>query len=440
MIDMTYEDAYKYIKKAEGAGIVPGLSTIKELLSRLGDPQDSVNVIHIAGTNGKGSIFAFLEYILRAAGYRVGRYISPTIFTYLERFQINSRYMTEEEFAEIMEAVGGAASGMEADGLNYPTAFELETAMAFLYFKKKKVDFLLLETGMGGRLDATNVVKKPLCTVLASISMDHMKFLGNDLSGILREKMGIMRPGVPCVAYQLQETLRPAYLEECERLAAPADMCDFSRIRITAIEKDYTEYIYDDKCYRIALNGLYQVYNSVVAIEVARCLNRYSGCSITDEQIKKGLAAARWKGRFERVGSDPDIYIDGAHNVGGWQSLAQNVREYFKDKRLIYVCGVFKDKEYEKMLDIMAPYSDTLIAVTPPNEKRALPKEALAQAAEKHFQNVYTAKTATEAVKRAVDLSRTDFVDGKTGIRDREKTVVLAFGSLSFIGELSIGR
>ena len=135
---MTYEDAYKYIKKAEGAGIVPGLSTIKELLSRLGDPQDSVNVIHIAGTNGKGSIFAFLEYILRAAGYRVGRYISPTIFTYLERFQINSRYMTEEEFAEIMEAVGGAASGMEADGLNYPTAFELETAMAFLYFKKKK--------------------------------------------------------------------------------------------------------------------------------------------------------------------------------------------------------------------------------------------------------------------------------------------------------------
>lgn len=305
MIDMTYEDAYKYIKKAEGAGIVPGLSTIKELLSRLGDPQDSVNVIHIAGTNGKGSIFAFLEYILRAAGYRVGRYISPTIFTYLERFQINSRYMTEEEFAEIMEAVGGAASGMEADGLNYPTAFELETAMAFLYFEKKKVDFLLLETGMGGRLDATNVVKKPLCTVLASISMDHMKFLGNDLSGILREKMGIMRPGVPCVAYQLQETLRPAYLEECERLAAPAYMCDFSRIRITAIEKDYTEYIYDDKCYKIALNGLYQVYNSVVAIEVARCLNRYSGCSITDEQIKKGLAAARWKGRFEQVGSDP---------------------------------------------------------------------------------------------------------------------------------------
>ena len=127
-------------------------------------------------------------------------------------------------------------------------------------------------------------------------------------------------------------------------------MCDFSRIRITAIEKDYTEYIYDDKCYKIALNGLYQVYNSVVAIEVARCLNRYSGCSITDEQIKKGLAAARWKGRFEQVGSDPDIYIDGAHNVGGWQSLAQNVREYFKDKRLIYVCGVFKDKEYEKMI------------------------------------------------------------------------------------------
>lgn len=440
MIDMTYEDAYKYIKKAEGSGIVPGLSTIKELLSRLGDPQDSVNVIHIAGTNGKGSIFAFLEYILRAAGYRVGRYISPTIFTYLERFQINSRYMTEEEFAEIMEAVGGAASGMEADGLNYPTAFELETAMAFLYFKKKKVDFLLLETGMGGRLDATNVVKKPLCTVLASISMDHMKFLGNDLSGILREKMGIMRPGVPCVAYQLQEPLRPAYLEECERLAAPADMCDFSRIRITAIEKDYTEYIYDGKCYKIALNGLYQVYNSVVAIEVARCLNRYSGCSITDEQIKKGLAAARWKGRFEQVGSDPDIYIDGAHNVGGWQSLAQNVREYFKDKRLIYVCGVFKDKEYEKMLDIMAPYSDTLIAVTPPNEKRALPKEALAQAAEKHFQSVYTAETATEAVKRAVDLSRTDFVDGETGIQSREKTVVLAFGSLSFIGELSTDR
>lgn len=430
---MTFEEAYKYIKKAEGAGIVPGLSNIKELLARIGNPQDSLDVIHIAGTNGKGSIFAFLEYILRAAGYRVGRYISPTIFTYLERFQINSEYMTEAEFAEIMETVGAAAEGMEADGGSYPTAFELETAMAFLYFMRKKVDFLLLETGMGGRLDATNVVKKPLCTVLASISMDHMKFLGDNLSSILREKMGIFRPGVPCVAYELDDDLRQEYLDRCSELKAPAVICEFANVKDTVMVGSLeTEYTYKGKEYKIALKGIYQVYNSIVAIEVAESLNKYHGYHITDEEIREGLAAACWKGRFEQVGNDPVFYIDGAHNVGGWQSLAQNVREYFSGRNIIYICGVFKDKEYMKMLDIMAPYSDTLIAVTPPNEKRALPKEELAQAAKEYFSNVYIAGSIQEAARQAVELS-----GGINAGKKNDGTVILAFGSLSFIGELS---
>lgn len=435
---MTFEEAYKYIKKAEGAGIVPGLSNIKELLARIDDPQDSVNVIHIAGTNGKGSIFAFLEYILREAGYRVGRYISPTIFTYLERFQINSEYMTEEEFAEIMETVGAAAEGMEADGLSYPTAFELETAMAFLYFKKKKVDFLLLETGMGGRLDATNVVKKPLCTVLASISMDHMKFLGDNLSSILREKMGIFRPGVPCVAYELEGDLRQEYLDKCNELKAPAVICEFADVKDTVrVGSRDTEYIYAGKPYTISLKGIYQVYNSIVAIEVAKTLNIYHGYHITDDEIREGLAAACWKGRFEQVGNDPEFYIDGAHNVGGWQSLAQNVREYFKGRKLIYICGVFKDKEYMKMLDIMSPYSDTLIAVTPPNEGRALPKEELAQAAKEYFSDVYTAGSIQEAAKQALELAGGKNDCDRKISDDSDGTVILAFGSLSFIGELS---
>ena len=205
---MTYEEAYLYMKEEGKRGSVYGTETVKELLLRLGNPQDRVPVVHIAGTNGKGSIFAFVGHILEDAGYVVGRYISPTIFTYLERFQINEHYMKESEFARIMETVIPVCEDMEEAGLPIPTAFELETAVAFLYFVQKKVDIVLLETGMGGKNDATNVVKQPLCTVLASISRDHMQFLGDTLQEILEQKMGILREQVPCVAYPMQDEIR----------------------------------------------------------------------------------------------------------------------------------------------------------------------------------------------------------------------------------------
>lgn len=211
---MTYEEAYLYMKEAGKRGSVYGTETVKELLLRLGNPQDRVPVVHIAGTNGKGSIFAFVGHILEDAGYVVGRYISPTIFTYLERFQINGYYMKESEFARIMETVIPVCEDMEEAGLPIPTAFELETAVAFLYFVQKKVDIVLLETGMGGKNDATNVVKQPLCTVLASISRDHMQFLGDTLQEILEQKMGILREQVPCVAYPMQDEMRQIWLKK----------------------------------------------------------------------------------------------------------------------------------------------------------------------------------------------------------------------------------
>ena len=190
---MTYDEAMAYIEYTNTLGSVLGLTNIKELLKRLGNPQNDVRVIHIAGTNGKGSICAFLDEILECAGFSVGRYISPTVFTYLERFQINRRYMQEDDFAIYLDKVKQAADGMVKDGFDRPTSFETETAVAFCYFKDMAVDFLLLETGMGGLLDATNVCDRPVCTIIASISMDHMAFLGDSLEKIYEQKLGIMK-------------------------------------------------------------------------------------------------------------------------------------------------------------------------------------------------------------------------------------------------------
>ena len=214
---MTYEEARSYIEYTDTMGSVLGLDSIKELLRRLGDPQDAVPVIHIAGTNGKGSICAFLDEILESAGYSVGRYISPTIFTYLERFQIDKEYMSEEDFAVYLETVKDAADDMVSDGWGRPTSFETETAVAFCYFCDKKVDFLLLETGMGGLEDATNVCSHPVCTIIASISMDHMHFLGNTLRDIYRQKLGILKKNCPCVAYPLASELEDMWDMACEQ-------------------------------------------------------------------------------------------------------------------------------------------------------------------------------------------------------------------------------
>ena len=429
---MTYDEAYAYIEKVGRLGSVYGLDNIKELLRRLDNPQDKLKIIHIAGTNGKGSICAFLEKILRDAGYTVGRYISPVIFEYRERFQMDGQYISEEEFAGIMDKVVKCCYDMEEEGFKTPTAFETETAVAFMYFLERKADVVLLETGMGGKNDATNVIKKPVCTVFSSISMDHMAFLGNTLTEIFEEKCGIMKKNTPSVAYMLPDELKVAWLKKCENMNCEPVMPDISQFRILKCNVDGSSFLYKNKEYKLSTLGIYQIYNAITAIETAELLNRTADSDIALNYVNvyNGLKKTIWEGRFQKTCDNPPIYVDGAHNVGGWESLKLNIETYFPDNYKIFICGVFADKEYEKMVDIMYPYADAVITVTPDNP-RALPKENLARLFGKHIEHVYTADSVLAAKDMAVNMAH-EHVN-----KDESYTsVIIAFGSLSFIGPL----
>ena len=422
---MTYEESIRYIKYTDTLGSVLGLEIIKELLRRLGDPQDKVKVIHIAGTNGKGSICAFLDKILENAGYKVGRYISPTIFTYLERFQIDGKYMDEDTFAVYLERVKSVADAMVADGLDRPTSFETETAIAFCYFMDMDVDILLLETGMGGSLDATNVCKRPLCTIIASISMDHMRFLGNTLKEIYSQKLGIMKNDTPCISYPVDEELLPQWIEKCEKnnTSGSSVMISKGDIKILSSGLDGSEFLYKGERYSLSAPGIYQIYNSAVAVETAYALQNM-GYDLKKVNIVRGLADTMWKGRFQKLMDRPMVYVDGAHNPGGWRSLRKNIDTYFAGKDLIYVCGVFKDKDYMKMLDIMMPGAKCFIAVQPDNP-RALSNKELGKLAKTYIDSVYVQDDIDEAVRKAIRKAE-----------DMDDPVVVIFGSLSFIGPI----
>lgn len=423
---MTYEEASAYITKTDQKGSIYGLDTIRELLNRLGNPQERLKIVHIAGTNGKGSVFAFLDAILEDAGYTVGRYISPAVVTYLERFQLNGKLMTQPEFAELLSTVRQVCEDMIEDGLASPTSFEIETAVAFLYFLKNKADVVLLETGMGGRLDATNVAAAPLCTVLSSISLDHMQFLGNDCSSILKEKMGIMRNGVPCTAYCMDTELKDEWIEKCEKMDCPHEMVSYESLNVKKCTLEGSEFVYKGETYQVQMLGEYQIYNSLLAIETAKMLNRYHSdlFDLKYVNIYQGLKKAVWHGRFEKIEANPPVYVDGAHNEGGWNSLRDNICRYLKGYQIIYLCGVLKDKEYHKMIEILAPYSDTMVAITPENS-RALPKEQLIRAAKGKIKNLIPADSAEAGKKIAMEIAM-----------QYTRPVVLVFGSLSFMGPL----
>lgn len=422
---MTYDEAMAYIEYTNTLGSVLGLTNIKELLRRLGDPQNDVRVIHIAGTNGKGSICAFLDEILECAGFSVGRYISPTIFTYLERFQINKRYMKEEDFATYLDKVKQAADAMVDDGFDRPTSFETETAVAFCYFKDRAVDFLLLETGMGGLTDATNVCDRPVCTIIASISMDHMAFLGDSLEKIYEQKLGIMRKGVPCVSYPVPEELLGMWQDKCRENGTESTsvMIDMDEIRIRKSTLYGSCYEYDGCVYDVSVPGIYQVYNSAVAVCTSRLLQRL-GYGIDDADIQRGVSRTVWKGRFQKISDKPDIYVDGAHNPGGWESLRKNIDQYFQGRELIYICGVFKDKDYDSMLRILMPGAKQFIAVQP-ESPRALDRNVLADLAKQYIDSVYVQEVVDDAVYQAMDIAE-----------DMDDPVIIIFGSLSFIGPI----
>lgn len=434
---MTYREAQMYMEQVAGRGSVLGLGSITQLLGRIGNPQNQLQVIHVAGTNGKGSTCTFLEHLYRAEGKRVGRYVSPTLFCYLERFQIDGRYMTEQEFADLLSEMIFHIEDMKQAGEELPTAFEIETAIAFQYFVEQQVDIVILETGMGGRLDATNVVDAPLCTVFTSIGMDHMQFLGDTLEQIAYEKASIIKKGSPVITYpnppEVIAVLEKQYslhnLENNKTTQIGLHNTEKERFHVVR-EEDITiisetlessKFRYKGTDYEIRMAGRYQIYNAVTAIETKLCLDGHL--------IKEGLLSACIAGRFEKVSDDPLIIRDGAHNVDGVRVLKESIQKHFTNEKLIFIIGVLRDKEYDKMMEILCPLAETVFTVTPSVE-RGLPGGILKEAILPYCDAAEKCSSVQEALDRAKEVHRVLNAKG-------ERAVIIAWGSLSYIGQIS---
>lgn len=420
---MTYKEASAYIADAARYKISLGLSSERRILEEMGDPQKELNCIHIAGTNGKGSVLAYLAGILREAGYTVGCYISPSVVTYREKIQVNGEMISEEDFADVMTRVRDAAERMVLAGEKHPTQFELETAAAFLYFYEKKCDYCILETGMGGRLDATNVLDFVSVGILTSISMDHMNFLGDTIEAIAGEKAGIIKPGMD-VIYLKQ---RPEVNEVIENAATENGAVTYpvSPDEIQILEDSFRgqRFSYDTfDNLSIRMAGVVQPLNASLAICAAKALNR-RGAEITDEAISDGIRKVLWPGRFGVLSEEPILIADGAHNPDAALYLAESLEHYFPGKCLTGIMGVFKDKDYEKIIDILGPLFERVITVAPPDANRALSAAELKSCMERHGIISECADNLPDAVEKARSYSGSD-------------GIIVAFGTLSYMGEL----
>lgn len=425
---MNFREAMEYISQAGKFGIVPGLDGVRDLCGRVGDPQKSLRFVHVAGTNGKGSVCAYVANVLKCGGYRVGRYVSPVISDYRERIQVNDALITKSALCRHLERLRAACDEMTAEGRPHPTAFEIETVMGFLYFAEKKCDIVVLETGMGGALDATNVVENTLVAALTPISRDHMQFLGNTLGEIAAQKAGIIKAGCRVVTAEQEAEADAVIRKRAAELACPLTVAGSRRAGHVRYGLDRQRFDYDDlKNLEITLAGRYQIENAVQALAVLETLGSL-GFPVAERKIREGMATTRWPGRFTVVDKKPYFIVDGAHNEDAARRLAQSLELYFPNRRIVYIMGMLKDKECGKVIALTHALADQIITVTPPDNPRALPAYRLAQ----EICKVHPGVTAADSLEEAVEMSR--LLAGK-------EDVILAFGSLSFLGRMmEIGK
>jgi len=420
---MNYQQAYGYVESLSGVGIIPGLERIRELCKRLGDPQNELRIIHVAGTNGKGSTASYTASVLKCAGYKTGLFVSPAVRDYREKFRIGNRMISQKKYAEIMEDVKAACDDMVSNGFEQPTPFEVETALAFVFFAREACDFVVLECGMGGQMDSTNVVENTLVEMITSVGMDHMKFLGNSVKEIAKQKAGIIKPGSTIICMeQCGEVLEVVRQIACERgagfeLSSESEATDIHY----GLEKQSFR-LENLGRLEIHLAGEFQIANAILAVNACRELVK-RGYAIPEKAIREGLAETIWPGRLTVIGKKPLFVIDGAHNEDAARKLAKSIEIYFTNKRIIYIIGVLKDKDYGRIIELTAKYADQIITVTPPENPRAL--EALDLA--KEIAKVHPAVTVSSSPEEAVEMAK--LLAGK-------EDVILAFGSLSYLGRL----
>lgn len=419
---MNYEEAREYLDQVSKGGSVLGLDNMRELLKRLENPQDSLKFVHISGTNGKGSVLAYVSTVFKEAGYRTGRYISPTLFSYREKIQVNERFIGREDLARLTAKVKKAAEEMKNSGKGSPTIFEIETALAFLYFVEQKCDIVILETGLGGALDATNVITTSVMEVITSISMDHMEFLGDTLGKIALQKAGIIKPHTAVVSAMQETEAAEVILDVCRKKECICNMVDPKQIEHISYGCDGQSFSYKNwDNIKISLIGSYQIKNAALALEAIEAL-RELGYQLNDNAVYQGMKKAVWKGRFTIISKEPFIIMDGAHNQAAAEELVRSLKLYYPGKKFYYIFGMFRDKDYHQVIRLTAPLAEYIITVETPENPRALPAEELKKAVAEVNPSVEAAGSLRMAVNQVMEQIDKD-------------AVIVIFGSLSFLGE-----
>lgn len=413
--------ALEYLEAFNGGGIRLGLENITCLMKRLGNPEEHLKIIHIGGTNGKGSTSAFISNVLKENGYKVGAFNSPYLVTPRENIRINNIDINESDFLACVKKVTEVGKVLREEG-HEPSYFEIMVGVALTYFYEKQVEFVVLEVGLGGALDGTNVIKNSLISVITKISIDHKDFLGDTLTSIATQKAGIIKQnGLVITGTQEKEVLE--VLEKvCQEKRAQLIVAPCEEVVVKSISERGTTFVLQGEDYRVSLIGEHQAYNCTIALKVIQKLQEM-GITMKETLIKKALAETKWEGRFEKIGDSPLFFIDGAHNVDGIMALRNTINALEK-RYTIGIVGMLKDKEVEEMLEIIMPCFETLIVTLPHNE-RAMTAQCLGDKIKAYDKEVYILGDVHEAKEKALEVAKM-----------HKDSQIIGFGSLYMIGEL----
>lgn len=408
------DEAFEFIESRDKYGSKPGMKRIRYLLNFLGNPEDRVFTIHIAGTNGKGSVGAYLESIFHQAQMIAFHFSSPAVFDRRDPWRRYGMHISDHHFIECASRVYAATYSLDRLYI-HPTRFEVEAAMAIYGATLFGTEVLILETGMGGLHDATNIIKHPKICVFTNIDYDHKQFLGETLTEIATQKAGIIKPACKVFSAEQHPEVR-AVLEE-KMIYGDVNYVENDAIELISHEPGYMKFEYKGETYETSLSGLYQLKNAALAIDIARDLK------FPEDIIKQGIKETKWDGRFQVLSKEPYFIIDGAHNVDAIVQLAETIKLSFTNEPINFIIGVLKDKEHEKMMEIIAPMANCIFTITPPNA-RGMDGAELAEEIRKWHKDVTFCETIEEAVDMAMDQAR------------ENGCPTVAFGSLSYLGEV----
>jgi dihydrofolate synthase/folylpolyglutamate synthase len=420
---MNYKEAVKFIEDSAMFGSKLGLTNITKLMELVGNPQEDMKIVHVAGTNGKGSVCSYLTNILMAAGYKTGMFTSPYLEKFTERMQVNLENIPDDKVVEYVEILKEKIGIMTGEGFNHPTFFELNTAISLMYFKDAGCDAVVLEVGLGGKYDSTNIIKNPVVSVITTIGYDHMAILGDTLGKIAYQKAGIIKKGCPVAVYGGMAGEAIAVIKwVAGENRSPLKISEPESIKnLKMVDTGYKFDYKDMNDMEIGMIGRHQVSNACLAIEAAKVMSG-NGLPVSTDDIKIGLKKTRWPGRVEILNDCPLVICDATHNPQGAEVLKETLYERYKDRKIIYVMGVMKDKNYDKMAEIVLKDAFAVITVTP-DWHRALNALELLETVKKYCKNAYAGDTIKEAMETALGLAGDD-------------GMVCTFGSLYYVADV----